>query len=77
MNAARIAAQKWTRQTIREGAQKMGKCSDCDWGSCIGCPHDTTTPDDPWDNPEEYDPAEEYDPLGYQDWEDGETDKSP
>lgn len=55
----------------------MGKCSDCDWGSCIGCPHDTTAPDDPWDNPEEYDPAEEYDPLGYQDWEDGETDKNP
>lgn len=50
---------------------------ECDWGSCIGCPHDTAEAVDPWDNPEEYDPAEDYDPLGYQDWEDGETDKNP
>ena len=45
----------------------MGKCNDCDYGSCIGCVYDTAEPNDPWNDPDypEYDPAEDYDPMGY------------
>lgn len=38
----------------------MGKCHDCDWYTCFGCPHNTNDRPDMWNDPDypEYDPTD-------------------
>lgn len=44
----------------------MGKCTDCDWPTCSGCPNNETETENPWTDPDypEFDPADAYDAAG-------------